>query len=222
MLFNNDTSLYKTRTICGSNPPLHFAGAEVAEPNHIKQIQEPNKTNNAFADDDDECNKNGFFQQIANNKSITNSMQRMNTGLNGVPFRDQNHNGTIRNTTHRQGQKQSLCNKSYTNSDDNYVRSKKRTEKKFNEKSDKIEKNIKPFNCSHCGKQFKHKHNLQNHIKVHFETAPKCPECGKQFSRKSNLKQHLLIHSDIKPFKCDYCERAFRQKHVLSAKEYVI
>ena len=76
-----------------------------------------------------------------------------------------------------------------------------------------------PFKCNQCEKQFKRRENLKSHIKLHASTAPKCQYCGKQFSRKSNLRQHILIHTNERPFKCNYCNKAFRQKHVYVKKE---
>ena len=201
-----------------------------SDSNYIKQNlikkDRVSVVNNAFADEDEPksngYNNNGYIQYNNNNNNDI-SMERMNTA---VPFSEQNNkninkcnvfavnNTVLSNTTHSQLQKQPLSIKEHTNDNINSDHLRIRSKNKIKQEKDS---NIKPFICSHCGKQFKHKHNLQNHVKVHYETAPKCPECGKQFSRKSNLKQHLLIHSDIKPFKCDYCERAFRQKHVLSS-----
>ena len=28
----------------------------------------------------------------------------------------------------------------------------------------------------------------------------------------SRFKNHMKIHSDVRPYKCDYCEKAFYQK----------
>ena len=43
------------------------------------------------------------------------------------------------------------------------------------------------------------------------------PECGKRFpkNRTYNLKAHLRSHSQVKPFQCGYCNRAFSRKHDL-------
>ena len=72
------------------------------------------------------------------------------------------------------------------------------------------------FKCTLCKKLFKREENLKCHLKIHDQTAPKCPYCGRQFARKGNLRQHLLIHTNQRPFKCTFCDMAFRQQHVLS------
>ena len=46
----------------------------------------------------------------------------------------------------------------------------------------------------------------------------RCTICGAVFYRnKSALKRHLIIHSDIKQFKCEYCEAEFADFHELKS-----
>lgn len=42
-----------------------------------------------------------------------------------------------------------------------------------------------------------------------------CSTCFKSFKKPSTLKRHLITHTNIKPFKCNYCGRAFNVKHNL-------
>ncbi|EEC09830.1 zinc finger protein, putative [Ixodes scapularis] len=42
-----------------------------------------------------------------------------------------------------------------------------------------------------------------------------CPICLKVFSRKFSLEMHFLIHQGLKPYKCQFCGRCFRQKGTL-------
>ena len=39
-----------------------------------------------------------------------------------------------------------------------------------------------------------------------------CQYCCKAFQTKYQLKRHEIIHSDEKPFKCDHCDRVFKDK----------
>ena len=45
----------------------------------------------------------------------------------------------------------------------------------------------------------------------------KCDECGKEFKQKRYLKQHLVCHSDERPFSCEVCPKRFKRKSILIA-----
>ncbi|KAH9505445.1 hypothetical protein Btru_057309 [Bulinus truncatus] len=55
----------------------------------------------------------------------------------------------------------------------------------------------------------------------------KCPECGKAFKFKHHLKEHIRIHSGEKPFQCTTCNKRFSHSgsyssHMTSKKCWVI
>ncbi|XP_059140150.1 zinc finger E-box-binding homeobox 2-like isoform X2 [Physella acuta] len=55
----------------------------------------------------------------------------------------------------------------------------------------------------------------------------KCPECGKAFKFKHHLKEHIRIHSGEKPFQCPTCSKRFSHSgsyssHMTSKKCWVI
>ena len=44
-----------------------------------------------------------------------------------------------------------------------------------------------------------------------------CPHCGKTFPNNYEVKRHYMIHTGIKPHKCQFCDRSFRQRPHLKA-----
>ncbi|XP_059079237.1 zinc finger protein 845-like [Tigriopus californicus] len=61
--------------------------------------------------------------------------------------------------------------------------------------------------CPLCGKSYKHKMSLQQHMNfMHSDSTTQlpCEKCGRQFSCKSSLQKHInRAHSDL--FKCHLC-----------------
>ena len=47
----------------------------------------------------------------------------------------------------------------------------------------------------------------------------KCEECGKDFSNKGGLKAHMVYHSNLRPFPCTICNKAFKTKRDFTIHE---
>ncbi|XP_051553940.1 gastrula zinc finger protein XlCGF8.2DB-like [Myxocyprinus asiaticus] len=69
----------------------------------------------------------------------------------------------------------------------------------------------KPFTCPHCGKSFSQKENLKRHIRVHTRENPfTCPQCGKSFMLNKSLNAHMRVHTEERPFTCHHCGERFK------------
>ena len=63
--------------------------------------------------------------------------------------------------------------------------------------------------CDQCGKLFKRKYAVKNHIKkFHMQIKEKmCDQCDKSFADTRHLREHVLaIHDKLKPFGCEVCD----------------
>lgn len=64
------------------------------------------------------------------------------------------------------------------------------------------------YQCEKCGRVFKMKSGLDNHLITHSGTKRyECKLCPKRFCRAENLAVHTLTHSGIKPYICEVCGR---------------
>ena len=74
----------------------------------------------------------------------------------------------------------------------------------------------RPFPCSVCGKSFKRKFHMTEHVKtVHSKDGGKfhCTICERTFTRRHGLNQHLEMHANShKKFPCKICFRKFSRR----------
>ena len=72
--------------------------------------------------------------------------------------------------------------------------------------------------CHECGKVFNHRYRLKQHLSTTHNKSRDhpCPFCAKVFCLKHQLTKHLLTHSDVKPFKCKYCDYQVSKSHHFS------
>ena len=51
---------------------------------------------------------------------------------------------------------------------------------------------LRKFKCTECGKAFKFKHHLKEHVRIHSGEKPfECQNCGKRFSHSGSYSSHM-------------------------------
>ncbi|XP_078386813.1 PR domain zinc finger protein 10 isoform X1 [Cetorhinus maximus] len=85
-----------------------------------------------------------------------------------------------------------------------------------------IRKTFRPFKCLHCGKAFREKEKLDQHLHFHGREGNyplTCDICNKGFINSSALDSHMKFHSDQKTYSCIFCTDSFDRLDLL--KEHV-
>ncbi|KAG5269059.1 hypothetical protein AALO_G00197830 [Alosa alosa] len=84
-----------------------------------------------------------------------------------------------------------------------------------------IRKSFRPFKCSQCGKAFREKDKLDQHLRFHGRDACAltCHVCNKGFLSTGALEDHLQLHADQRTYACLFCTDSFDRLELL--KEHV-
>uniref|UniRef100_A0A1A8QHU0 PR domain containing 10 n=1 Tax=Nothobranchius rachovii TaxID=451742 RepID=A0A1A8QHU0_9TELE len=80
-----------------------------------------------------------------------------------------------------------------------------------------IRKSFRPFKCSLCGKVFRDKDRLDQHLRVHGRDAYafSCHICSKSFTGDSALEDHLVEHTENCSYACLLCPETFERLELL-------
>ena len=77
--------------------------------------------------------------------------------------------------------------------------------------------------CPHCAKQYRHKTNLNRHLKSHLNVrAHECPRCDSKFDRKDHLLGHIRAVHERPAHECPRCDSKFDQQDQLQRHIYVV
>ncbi|KAG7483868.1 hypothetical protein MATL_G00042970 [Megalops atlanticus] len=85
-----------------------------------------------------------------------------------------------------------------------------------------IRKPFRPFKCPQCGKAFRDKDKLEQHLRYHGRAGAgggpfACHVCNKGFLSSAALEGHLRLHSDQKTYRCLFCAECFGRLDLLKA-----
>ncbi|XP_033027289.1 PR domain zinc finger protein 10 isoform X2 [Lacerta agilis] len=81
-----------------------------------------------------------------------------------------------------------------------------------------IRKSFRPFKCLHCGKAFRDKEKLDQHLRFHGREGNcplTCDICNKGFINTSALESHMKFHLDQKTYSCIFCPESFDRLDLL-------
>uniref|UniRef100_A0A4W4GPH3 PR domain zinc finger protein 10 n=1 Tax=Electrophorus electricus TaxID=8005 RepID=A0A4W4GPH3_ELEEL len=84
-----------------------------------------------------------------------------------------------------------------------------------------IRKSFRPFRCSQCGKAFREKDKLEQHLRYHGRDTCRhvCHQCNKGFLSSAALEDHLQLHTDQRTYSCLFCTESYDRLDLL--KEHV-
>ncbi|XP_043850693.1 PR domain zinc finger protein 10 isoform X2 [Dromiciops gliroides] len=81
-----------------------------------------------------------------------------------------------------------------------------------------IRKSFRPFKCLQCGKAFREKDKLDQHLRFHGREGNcplTCDICNKGFISSASLESHMKFHSDQKTYSCIFCPESFDRLDLL-------
>ncbi|XP_073706394.1 PR domain zinc finger protein 10 [Garra rufa] len=80
-----------------------------------------------------------------------------------------------------------------------------------------IRKSFRPFKCSQCGKAFRDKDKLDQHMRYHGRDGCRhmCLQCGKGFLTNTALVDHLQLHADQRTYSCLFCAESYDRLDLL-------
>ncbi|KAJ8403800.1 hypothetical protein AAFF_G00346680 [Aldrovandia affinis] len=77
-----------------------------------------------------------------------------------------------------------------------------------------VRKTFRPFKCSQCGKAFRDKDKLDQHMRYHGRDGT-CHVCSKGFLSSADLQEHAQVHAEQRSYSCLFCTHTFDRLELL-------
>ncbi|KAH1010274.1 hypothetical protein HUJ05_004592 [Dendroctonus ponderosae] len=76
------------------------------------------------------------------------------------------------------------------------------------------------YTCLKCGKSFKGRRTLRNHVSNEVENFKyTCVFCGKGFVKQHIFQAHIETHESVRKYQCNICQKTFKLKSYLQTHE---
>ena len=79
-----------------------------------------------------------------------------------------------------------------------------------------VHENIRDYICEECGMSFSAKSALNNHKRQHIDPQFECHVCGRKFRRKAHIQDHVqTVHMGVKKYPCPKCDIRYKSGSAL-------
>lgn len=155
-----------------------------------------------------------FIDQTANENDVQCEQSEPETIKLEIDFRDPDHSSTAVSETNCHPSKKPEL-KLQLKSDIKVKRN--RSMHRQDDALCELMPNFPSYHCDICARKFLLFINLKAHLQRHADGSlyPKCGRCGRQFKQKKNLIEHMQRHDGDRRIHCELCDKLFFRESYL-------